>query len=117
MSALIQEHVSIISKTEKNRLLRERIHFVKDSREYTKNLEASKAVYLDTADNLAKMCIRICEAFIEADKLVAALPAEYSDMEMLDDNKMVVDPEKGIEDRISKQRAIELCDAWKLIRI
>jgi hypothetical protein len=60
MSELIQEHVAIISKSEKDRLLRERIHFEKSSREFERNKEEEARIMDDTADNLSKMLIHIC---------------------------------------------------------
>ena len=62
LADIIEKHSKIISRTEKSRLLRERLQFKNNPAEYNRRLKAARHVSADTDDNLIKMALKIVNA-------------------------------------------------------
>ena len=59
LADLIMKHSAVISRAEKQRLMRERLNFKDNPAEYNKRLKAARHVSKDTDDNLIKMALKI----------------------------------------------------------
>ena len=109
LATIIEKHSKIISRTEKNRLLRERIMLRNNQAEYNRRIKAARYVSADTDDNLIKMALKIITE-CKKDELLKYVTAE--------EGEGAVDVEEGnIETRVTRQRADQLLEAWKKILI
>ena len=103
LNKIIEKHVSIISRSEKGRLQRERMYFKNNPAQYQRRIDAAKTVEHDTYDNLVKMALHIV-AGTTIEKLSEGL------------ENFTIDVEAGtIESRVSHADAIKLHVTWKMI--
>ena len=109
LAEIITRHARIISRTEKSRLLKERLAFKNNPVEYQKRIRAARRVSADTDDNLIKMTLKL------------VTNADYSVLAPLiisEDFDGTADAELGnIESRVTRARAEELLAAWKKILV
>ena len=109
LADLIMRHSAVISRAEKQRLMRERLNFKDNPAEYNKRLKAARHVSKDTDDNLIKMALKIVNES-KLDKLNEFVKSEGG--------AGSADVESGaISDRITRARADKLHAAWKKILI
>jgi len=109
LAAIIEKHSKIISRTEKSRLLRERLQFKNNPAEYNRRIKAARHVSADTDDNLIKMALKIVSE-AKKDELVKYVTAE--------EGEGTVDVEEGnIEARVTRARADQLLVEWKKILV
>ena len=78
LAGIIEKHSKIISRTEKGRLLRERLQFKDNPAEYQKRIQAARRVSADTDDNLIKMALKIVTA-AEKEELLKYVTTEDVD--------------------------------------
>lgn len=101
---IIEKHIVIISKTEKSRLLRERMFYKNNSVEYKKRLSAVNQVEADTTDNLVKMAIHIVKEMDEKKLRVG--------LKNFGENDGVDFEASNISERVTNIRARELHKEW-----
>lgn len=106
LGLIIAKHINIISKSEKNRLLRMRLRLKDNPNQYNRNLEQAKLVDEDTTDNLIKMALHIVKG-VDIQQL-----QEHNNFGEI----VIYDSEAGsIEERIPLQKANKLLGEWKKI--
>ena len=111
LAELIAKHVTIMVRTEKGRLIRERIFYKNDPNRYARCLEMAKTVDEDMLDNCFKMAVHICH------------PDEPRLQKELDDMGLKAgsaDKENALEDiasRVTEADAREYLLKWKKIQI
>lgn len=109
LAGIIEHHAKIISRTEKTRLLRERMHFKGNPVEYQKRITAARRVSADTDDNLIKMALKLVEN-CKKDELTPHITSEDFDG--------TADAEDGnIETRVTRADAERLLEEWKKILV
>ena len=103
LDEMLKTAIKNISKLEKSKLARMRVFYQREENEskYQQACEAAKTVDDDTRDNLTKMAITVLSPH-----------AEY-----LSDFKDAGHDEGSIEERISRNRAEELLQEWKKIKV
>ena len=103
LNSLIEKHVTIISKSEKGRLQRERMYFKNNPAQYQRRIEAAKTIERDTLDNLIKMALHIVNG-TTIDKLSAGF------------DNFTADNEAGtIDQRVTHEQAMRLQTSWRAI--
>ena len=109
LAEIIERHSRIIARSEKQRLIKERILVKDNTAEYNKKLKAAKRVLSDTSDNLIKMALVIIKD-AEKDELLKCIE--------VDDTGAAADIEEGdIETRVTRADAEKLLKAWKKLLI
>ena len=110
LASIIEKHSKIISRAEKQRLLRERLMHQGNQAEYNKRLRAAKRVSADTDDNLIKMALVLIKVAKKEELLTYVHDEDVAGG--------MADVEEGaIETRVSRAEAENLLKAWKRILV
>jgi hypothetical protein len=108
----VDRHIRIVAMTEKSRIMRERLFYGENPKEYARCLLEAKAVDSSTADNLIRMTSHIIQG-AQREKIIEQIKTLHIGAQY--DTEMTGE---GVSDvRISESRANQLLTVWKRIQV